>query len=137
MTGSITIAGQLSGVEYTYSIDAGVSFQASPVFNNVVAGSYLVIVNTEVGCQFSEAVALESPNCGGGMSEEICDNGLDDDGDGLIDCDDPDCGVAGLSVVVDEITCIGDMTGSISVSCLLYTSPSPRDQRGSRMPSSA
>ena len=24
-----------------------------------------------------------------------------------------------------------------SVSCLLYTSPSPRDQRGSRMPSSA
>ena len=25
----------------------------------------------------------------------------------------------------------------ISISCLLYTSPSPRDQRGSRMPSSA
>jgi len=25
----------------------------------------------------------------------------------------------------------------LSVSCLLYTSPSPRDQRGSRMPSSA
>ena len=26
---------------------------------------------------------------------------------------------------------------SVSNSCLLYTSPSPRDQRGSRMPSSA
>ena len=26
---------------------------------------------------------------------------------------------------------------SIAISCLLYTSPSPRDQRGSRMPSSA
>ena len=25
----------------------------------------------------------------------------------------------------------------LSVACLLYTSPSPRDQRGSRMPSSA
>ena len=25
----------------------------------------------------------------------------------------------------------------VSISCLLYTSPSPRDQRGSRMPSSA
>ena len=25
----------------------------------------------------------------------------------------------------------------VSVNCLLYTSPSPRDQRGSRMPSSA
>ena len=29
------------------------------------------------------------------------------------------------------------MTGDLSNDCLLYTSPSPRDQRGSRMPSSA
>ena len=28
-------------------------------------------------------------------------------------------------------------TIDLSLSCLLYTSPSPRDQRGSRMPSSA
>ena len=28
-------------------------------------------------------------------------------------------------------------TGDFSIACLLYTSPSPRDQRGSRMPSSA
>ena len=27
--------------------------------------------------------------------------------------------------------------GALLVACLLYTSPSPRDQRGSRMPSSA
>ena len=27
--------------------------------------------------------------------------------------------------------------GAVSITCLLYTSPSPRDQRGSRMPSSA
>ena len=26
--------------------------------------------------------------------QEICDNGIDDDGDGLIDCDDPDCSSA-------------------------------------------
>ena len=25
---------------------------------------------------------------------EICDNGIDDDGDGLTDCDDPDCSPA-------------------------------------------
>ena len=30
-----------------------------------------------------------------------------------------------------------DVTDRRSTSCLLYTSPSPRDQRGSRMPSSA
>ena len=29
------------------------------------------------------------------------------------------------------------MTGAQVITCLLYTSPSPRDQRGSRMPSSA
>ena len=29
------------------------------------------------------------------------------------------------------------LTGTEIKSCLLYTSPSPRDQRGSRMPSSA
>ena len=28
-------------------------------------------------------------------------------------------------------------TDSLQIACLLYTSPSPRDQRGSRMPSSA
>ena len=28
-------------------------------------------------------------------------------------------------------------SGSGPIACLLYTSPSPRDQRGSRMPSSA
>ena len=37
--------------------------------------------------------------------------------------------------VVDEITQNAQATGSVT--CLLYTSPSPRDQRGSRMPSSA
>ena len=31
----------------------------------------------------------------------------------------------------------GGMAASVAEACLLYTSPSPRDQRGSRMPSSA
>ena len=31
----------------------------------------------------------------------------------------------------------GAVTGVLFLTCLLYTSPSPRDQRGSRMPSSA
>ena len=31
---------------------------------------------------------------------------------------------------------VGEQTGA-GIACLLYTSPSPRDQRGSRMPSSA
>ena len=31
----------------------------------------------------------------------------------------------------------GEHVGALAMSCLLYTSPSPRDQRGARMPSSA
>ena len=47
------------------------------------------------------------------------------------------------SANVDMVIYIGDRndeTGSAAhylLACLLYTSPSPRDQRGSRMPSSA
>ena len=39
-----------------------------------------------------------------------------------------------------ELVLLGKLvaeSGSASYTCLLYTSPSPRDQRGSRMPSSA
>ena len=40
----------------------------------------------------------------------------------------------------DVVVTVTDAAGNVSTdtsSCLLYTSPSPRDQRGSRMPSSA
>ena len=43
---------------------------------------------------------------------------------------------------VDRMLCISITLGNdgprqLAKACLLYTSPSPRDQRGSRMPSSA
>ena len=37
---------------------------------------------------------------------------------------------------VDSVVCLS-VNDAFVMSCLLYTSPSPRDQRGSRMPSSA
>ena len=45
-------------------------------------------------------------------------------------------GLSGLTV--SEVKGFGRQKGHTELySCLLYTSPSPRDQRGSRMPSSA
>ena len=43
------------------------------------------------------------------------------------------------SQVRQDFNCIGDVNGrqGIGYSCLLYTSPSPRDRTRSRMPSSA
>ena len=43
----------------------------------------------------------------------------------------------GLVVVGGEISEIANITDEAVVSCLLYTSPSPRDRQKSRMPSSA
>ncbi len=37
---------------------------------------------------------------------EACDNGIDDDGDGLVDCDDPECGLHDFTVVGDTSTYI-------------------------------
>ena len=41
------------------------------------------------------------------------------------------------TIKVENGTLYGENTDGIGLVCLLYTSPSPRDQRGSRMPSSA
>ena len=39
--------------------------------------------------------------------------------------------------LIDQQSLDGQATDLLEYDCLLYTSPSPRDQRGSRMPSSA
>ena len=46
----------------------------------------------------------------------------------------PTTGAAAL--VASVLSCLAE-EGAAAEDCLLYTSPSPRDQRGSRMPSSA
>ena len=45
--------------------------------------------------------------------------------------------IGGDNRVGDCSTTVFNLTTIKNASCLLYTSPSPRDQRGSRMPSSA
>ena len=42
-----------------------------------------------------------------------------------------------IGTVLDGDSLCLDDEGPLWIFCLLYTSPSPRDQRGSRMPSSA
>ena len=46
------------------------------------------------------------------------------------------CFALGLVLALNE-TCAASTGIALLMGCLLYTSPSPRDQRGSRMPSSA
>ncbi len=50
-------------------------------------GLYAVTI-TLGGCMESDSIYVELISCD---SSEICGNGIDDDGDGLVDCYDPDC----------------------------------------------
>ncbi|EDP71251.1 hypothetical protein FBALC1_02167 [Flavobacteriales bacterium ALC-1] len=45
------------------------------------------------------------------VAQEICDNGIDDDGDGLIDCEDPSCSGFGLCEVIEPPTSGGNEGG--------------------------
>ncbi len=86
-------------------------------FNNGTGNIYKATFDTGGDVSSFGFTATSQPNSSNdGMScplaappvfPEICDNGLDDDGDGLIDCDDPDCtstvscGVAGVIYSTD------------------------------------
>ncbi|MEZ4959932.1 MAG: DNRLRE domain-containing protein, partial [Saprospiraceae bacterium] len=86
--GQITVTA--TGTSLEYSIDGGVSYQTSNVFTGLSAGSYYIrIRNSTSGCLIDytgNPVVINNPVC-----IEICTNGIDDDGDGLIDCADSDC----------------------------------------------
>ena len=90
--GQISVSASGSNLEY--SIDGGTTYQSSNIFNGLSAGNYNVRVrNSVTGCYqdyASNPVVLAASGCA-----EICDNGIDDDSDGFIDCLDPDCGGIG------------------------------------------
>ncbi len=84
----------------TYSITNIPVYQASNTFTNLGAGLYTVRVKSSAGCvgtYTTNIVQLDSPNC-----IENCSDGIDNDGDGLIDCDDPDCDQIGTSNTINN-----------------------------------
>ena len=94
--GTITIIA--SGANLVYSINGGNTFQNARIFTDLSPGSFNIVVkNNSTGCtaSYPAAVVVPDPPCG-----EICDNGIDDDGDGLTDCEDGDCGNPTISDVV-------------------------------------
>lgn len=91
VNGTITIT-PYGALNYEFSIDSGATWTTNPVFANLTAGTYDIIVkNMDSGCTLTytgNPIMLQSPFC-----QEICDDGVDNDSDGLVDCDDPDCNV--------------------------------------------
>ena len=100
-----------------FSIDDGISFQQDSLIDSLTTGTYNVLIrkmNITV-CDFSTPVLLEDPICL--ESDPIsCNDGIDNDGDGLIDCEDTDC-FPGLDAVnIDSPnSCPGLDNGRISI----------------------
>ena len=97
--GQIVITASGSGT-LTYSINNTASYQASNTFSNLSVGQYIIRVRNNAGCvaeYTSNPVVLDIPTC-----QEICNDGIDNDGDGLVDCYDSDCGNIGSSTNVQN-----------------------------------
>ena len=71
-----------------HCLDAGQEPTASYTFPALPAGNYWVIVQSFTGTMGSTTVTLST---GKPTAPEICNNGIDDDGNGLIDCADLAC----------------------------------------------
>jgi len=82
------------GVLSNYTISATTSIIKIPAFTNLVPELAFSVTS-----EFSASVPLPPA--------EICDNNIDDDGDGLIDCADPDCGNYSTAGIIgnDEFSC--------------------------------
>ena len=115
--GSITIVA-IQAV--SYSKDNGVTWQASAIFPNLTAGSYRLKIKNILNCEIAyvgNPVVLTAPTC-----LEICGDNIDNDGDGLKDCFDSDCGVLNIPSVLSTnptlFNCPNPNDGTITVATL-------------------
>ncbi|GEM_PF-3977829 len=93
---------------YTYVWSNGIGSGAARLVTPAVTTTYTVTVTAASGCTSTDQVTVVVKTC-----LEDCTNGVDDDGDGLVDCADPDCsGVTAPVLVNDEYTTCPGMTYS-------------------------
>ncbi len=60
-TGSVTVAGIGGTALYTYSIDGGLTFQATGTFGLLASGSYSIAVKDAHGCTVNQPVSIIEP----------------------------------------------------------------------------
>jgi len=97
--GQIEIQATGAGV-FSYSIANESSWLANSTFSNLGMGQFIIRAKNDLGCETSYSsnpLLFDMGTC-----IEICDNGVDDDGDGKIDCADSDCTGVGNANVVEH-----------------------------------
>lgn len=92
-----------SGV-YAYNWGHGLGTGSSKLVSPTTSTTYTVTVTPTVGCSGTRTIQVVVVHCA-----EDCTNGIDDDFDGLVDCEDPDCASVGSPVLANDYytTCPG------------------------------
>ncbi|NJN77267.1 MAG: hypothetical protein HC803_02185 [Saprospiraceae bacterium] len=97
-----------------------VNFTQNPTITNAVvldAGTYYVTVTDGNGCTDSASTIVNVAVC-----PEICNNGIDDDGDGFTDCQDTDChNNISLSANGATTFCVGDSVTLVAAGGVSYS----------------
>ena len=103
---NVTVTGGSS--PYSYVWNNGLGIGANKTVSPLVSTTYTVTVTSASGCTSADQITVNVLAC-----SENCTNGLDDDGDGLVDCADPSCaGVTAPVLVNDSYTTCPGMTYS-------------------------
>ncbi len=123
--GTVTSLGEvpiLSGLKYTYGavyFDASGRFYVSSnqtgtvyVIQNVQDLTGTNAINSNLFAFGPSSASNDGARCPTApVPQEICDNGQDDDGDGLIDCEDASCSAVGDCEVIEAPTSGGNEGG--------------------------
>ncbi len=101
----------------TFTWSHGLGTDSFAVIMPTTTTTYTVTMTIASGCSITDDVTVTIGSC-----PEICNDSIDNDGDGLTDCDDPDCGFS-LSVTTTDPVCEGDTNGSIDLTVTGGQSP--------------
>jgi len=115
--GALVVTGGSGGLRY--SIDGGITFGADSMFLDLPPGVYDVVVQRGdvVDCSFDGLIILNAVDCPE-STDVTCSDGIDNDGDGLIDCDDSDC----IPIVTRLLGTVPDNCPDLNNGTLTYES---------------
>ncbi len=97
------------GATYSWTGPGGwTGTNANPTRNNasaLMAGQYFVTLADNDGCTATASTTVSISSC-----QEVCNDGIDNDGDGLVDCYDADCHNEVSVVGNEKMICAGQTT---------------------------
>ncbi len=82
---------------HTFNWSNGLGSGESKLVSPVATTTYTVTITDADGCTKTDQVTVTVINC-----TEACGDGIDNDGDGQVDCADPDCAIVGQPNLVDD-----------------------------------